>query len=36
MEFVDLKAQQPGIDAGIRRMLEHGKFILGPEVAKPS
>lgn len=38
MEFVDLKAQyeriQGEIDAGIRRVLAHGKFILGPEVAE--
>lgn len=36
MEIVDLKAQyqriQNDIDAGIKRVLEHGKFILGPEV----
>lgn len=34
--FVDLKAQYAGlkgeIDAGIQRVLEHGRFILGPEV----
>lgn len=37
MEFVDLKAQytrlKAEIDAGIARVLEHGKYILGPEVA---
>lgn len=34
--FVDLKAQyralRDEIDAGIRRVLEHGQFIMGPEV----
>ena len=36
MEFIDLKAQQSlikdRIDAGIQRVLAHGKYILGPEV----
>lgn len=36
MEFIDLKAQQvrirERINAGIRSVLEHGKYILGPEV----
>lgn len=36
MEFIDLKAQQERIrdkiDAGIARVLAHGKYILGPEV----
>ncbi|WP_205738472.1 DegT/DnrJ/EryC1/StrS family aminotransferase [Billgrantia endophytica] len=36
MEFIDLKAQQlrirDRINAGIRNVLEHGKYILGPEV----
>lgn len=36
--FIDLAAQQerlrPEIDAGIARVLAHGKFILGPEVAE--
>lgn len=36
--FVDLQAQyarlQERIDAGIHRVLAHGKFILGPEVAE--
>lgn len=36
MQFIDLAAQQarikPQIDAAIARVLEHGKFILGPEV----
>lgn len=38
IEFVDLHAQQARIkdkiDAGIRRVLVHGQFILGPEVAE--
>lgn len=38
IEFVDLKAQQARIkdkiDAGIQRVLEHGQYILGPEVAE--
>jgi len=37
-EFVDLKAQyaalRQSIDARIRKVLEHGQFILGPEVAE--
>src|SRR3546814_161657 len=36
--FVDLKAQyarlKPRIDARIAAVLEHGQFILGPEVAE--
>lgn len=36
MEFIDLKVQQdrirPQIDAAIKRVLDHGKFIMGPEV----
>lgn len=36
MEFINLKAQQARIkdkiDAGIQNVLEHGKYILGPEV----
>ncbi|HKR28739.1 MAG TPA: DegT/DnrJ/EryC1/StrS family aminotransferase, partial [Acidobacteriaceae bacterium] len=36
MEFVDLKAQyqrlKPHIDARIQGVLDHGRFILGPEV----
>lgn len=36
--FVDLAAQQrrigPEIERGIRRVLEHGQYILGPEVAE--
>lgn len=38
IEFIDLKAQQarikPQIDAAIQRVLAHGKYILGPEVAE--
>lgn len=38
MDFVDLKSQQDRIrgqiDAGIKRVLEHGQYILGPEVAE--
>ena len=37
MQFIDLAAQQARIkdkiDAGIQRVLAHGKYILGPEVA---
>lgn len=38
MEFIDLKTQQTRIkdklDAGIARVLAHGQYILGPEVAE--
>lgn len=38
MEFIDLKTQYarlgPRIDARIRAVLEHGQFILGPEVGQ--
>lgn len=38
MEFIDLKSQyrrlKADIDAGIQRVLDHGQFILGPEVAE--
>tara|TARA_R110001583_G_scaffold31978_1_gene108933 strand:- start:342 stop:1433 length:1092 start_codon:yes stop_codon:yes gene_type:complete len=38
IEFVDLKAQQvlikSKIDAGMQRVLAHGQYILGPEVAE--
>lgn len=38
MEFIDLKSQyqrlKKDIDAGIQRVLEHGQYILGPEVAE--
>lgn len=37
MEFIDLKSQysllKEQIDAGIQRVLDHGQYILGPEVA---
>jgi len=36
MEFIDLKKQQarirPSIDARIQRVLDHGRYIMGPEV----
>lgn len=38
MEFIDLKSQyqrlKADIDAGIKRVLDHGQYILGPEVAE--
>jgi len=38
MEFCDLKSQyqrlKADIDAGIQRVLDHGQYILGPEVAE--
>lgn len=38
MEFIDLRTQQTrikaDIDAAIQRVLEHGQYILGPEVAE--
>lgn len=38
MEFIDLKSQyrhlKTDIDAAIQRVLDHGQFILGPEVAE--
>ena len=38
MQFTDLKAQyaalKPAIDARIQRVLEHGQYIMGPEVAE--
>jgi UDP-2-acetamido-2-deoxy-ribo-hexuluronate aminotransferase len=38
MQFIDLKAQQdrirPLIDAAIKRVLDHGQYIMGPEVAE--
>ena len=38
MQFTDLKAQyaalKPAIDARIQRVLDHGQYILGPEVAE--
>jgi UDP-2-acetamido-2-deoxy-ribo-hexuluronate aminotransferase len=38
MQFIDLKSQyaalKPEIDAAIQRVLDHGQYILGPEVAE--
>ena len=38
MEFIDLRSQyqrlKGDIDAGIQRVLDHGQYILGPEVAE--
>ena len=38
MEFVDLRAQylrlKPRIDTAISRVLDHGQFVLGPEVSE--
>ena len=38
IEFIDLKAQyralQPSIDARIKKVLDHGQYIMGPEVAE--
>ncbi|WP_374567932.1 DegT/DnrJ/EryC1/StrS family aminotransferase [Ideonella sp.] len=38
MQFIDLKTQyaalKPEIDAAIQRVLDHGQYILGPEVAQ--
>jgi UDP-2-acetamido-2-deoxy-ribo-hexuluronate aminotransferase len=38
MQFIDLKTQykllKPEIDAGIQAVLEHGQFIMGPEIAQ--
>jgi len=38
VEFIDLKTQlrtvRPQIDAAVARVLDHGKFIMGPEVAE--
>lgn len=38
MEFIDLKSQyqrlKSDIDAGIQRVLDHGQYILGPEVGE--
>ena len=38
MEFIDLKSQyqrlKKDIDSGIQRVLDHGQYILGPEVAE--
>jgi len=36
MDFIDLARQQQGIrgkiDANIRTVLDHGKYIMGPEI----
>ncbi len=38
MQFIDLKSQysriQPGIEQAISRVLEHGQYIMGPEIAE--
>src|SRR6056297_699348 len=38
MDFIDLKSQQnrirDGLEARIRRVLDHGRYILGPEVGE--
>lgn len=38
MQFIDLKAQQdrirPQLDEAIKRVLDHGRYIMGPEVAQ--
>ncbi len=38
MQFIDLKAQyrrlQAEVDAGIRRVLDHGAYIMGPEIGE--
>lgn len=38
IEFIDLAAQQarlrPAIDAAIKRVLDHGQYIMGPEIAE--
>jgi UDP-2-acetamido-2-deoxy-ribo-hexuluronate aminotransferase len=38
MQFIDLKAQQnlirPQIDEAIRRVMDHGRYIMGPEVTQ--
>lgn len=38
MQFIDLKSQytalKPEIDAAIQRVLDHGQYIMGPEVAQ--
>ncbi len=38
IEFIDLKQQyrrlKPAIDARIQRVLDHGQYIMGPEVAE--
>ena len=38
MEFIDLKTQQleirDDIEANIRKVLDHGQYIMGPEVSE--
>jgi UDP-2-acetamido-2-deoxy-ribo-hexuluronate aminotransferase len=38
LEFIDLKTQQdairPDLERGIHRVLHHGQYILGPEIAE--
>ena len=38
MDFIDLKSQyrriKPSVDARIARVLEHGQYVMGPEVAE--
>ena len=38
MDFIDLKTQyrrlKPSVDSRITKVLEHGQYILGPEVAE--
>ena len=38
MDFIDLKTQyrriKPSVDARIARVLEHGQYVMGPEVAE--
>ncbi|WP_457326662.1 DegT/DnrJ/EryC1/StrS family aminotransferase, partial [Roseateles sp. P5_E11] len=38
MQFIDLKSQyqalKPSIDARIQAVLDHGQYIMGPEVAE--
>src|SRR5680860_496671 len=38
MQFIDLKAQQerirPQLDEAIKKVLDHGRYIMGPEVGK--
>ena len=38
MEFIDLKTQQqrirPQIEMAIKRVLDHGQYIMGPEIGE--
>jgi UDP-2-acetamido-2-deoxy-ribo-hexuluronate aminotransferase len=40
MQFIDLKSQYAAlkreIDARMQRVLDHGQYIMGPEVAGPT